>query len=230
MVTSGTYAFGQQTELQSVIDEAYERVGREASSLSANDVQSAIRSMQYLFAEFANRGVNLWEVTLFNTPLTQGQSVVTLSPENVEVLQVYRRQTSGGVNTDIVMTGISRADYASLPNKLQQGVPQQFYLERTITPQMYIWLTPQDASYTLFYYCMQMTQDPGAPTNTLFAPQRWFDAIASGTAARLAGKWAPERKADLLADYDRAFALASAEDTEDVPIRIVPDVYGRRWG
>lgn len=228
MTTSGTFTFGLQTKLQSVIDEAYERVGRQASDLSANDVQSAIRSMQYLFSEISNRGVNLWEVSLQSSALTQGQSTVTLSAENVDVLQVYRRQTSGGINTDIVMTGISRADYASIPNKLQQGVPQQYYFERTITPTLYLWLTPQDSSYTLYYYVMNMTQDPGQPTNTLFAPQRWFDAIAAGTAARLAGKWAPERKADLISDFERAFLLASTEDTENVPMRIVPNLLGRR--
>lgn len=229
MTTSGTFTFGQSTELQSVIDEAYERVGRQASDLSANDIQSAIRSMQYLFSEFANRGVNLWEVSLKSTALTQGQIVVTLSAENVDVLQVYRRQTFGGVNTDIILSPISRAEYAAIPNKQQQGVPSQYYFERTITPTLSLWLTPQDTSYTLFYYVMNMTQDPGAPTNTLFAPQRWFDAIASGTAARLAGKWAPDRKADLMADFNRAFEFAAAEDSENVPLRITPDSLGRRF-
>lgn len=229
MTTSAAFNFGVNTELQSVIDEAFERLGRQASDLSANDIQSAIRSMTYLFSEFANRGVNLWEVSLLSTALTQGQSTITLSAENVDVLQVYKRQTSGGVNTDTILSPISRAEYAALPNKLQQGVPTQFYLERTIVPTMYLYLTPQDSSFTLFYYVMNMTQDPGSPTNTLFAPQRWFDAIASGTAARLAGKWAPDRKADLIADFDRAYEFAAAEDAENVPLRIVPDNLGRRW-
>ncbi len=229
MTTSGTFSFGLNTELQSVIDEAFERLGKEASDLSANDVQSAIRSMQYLFAEFANRGVNLWEVNLQSTALTQGQSTITLSAENVDVLQVYKRQTSGGVNTDTILSSISRAEYAATPNKLQQGNPSQYYFERTIVPTLYLYQTPSDSSYTLFYYLMNMTQDPGAPTDTLYAPQRWFDAIASGTAVRLAGKWAPDRKTDLMADFERAFAFAAAEDTEDVPLRIQPDLLGRRW-
>lgn len=229
MATSGLFTFGLNTELQSVIDEAFERLGKEASELSANDVQSAIRSMSYLFAEFANRGINLWEVALQSTALTQGQSTITLSAENVDVLQVYKRQTSGGVNTDTILSPISRAEYAAIPNKLQQGNPSQYWFERTITPTLYVYQTPSDSSYTLFYYLMNMTQDPGAPTDTLFAPQRWFDAIAAGTAARLAVKWAPDRKQDLMADFDRAFEFAAAEDAENVPLRIVPDNLGRRW-
>ena len=78
MTLTGTYDFGVNTELDSVIVEAYERMGREASDLSANDVQSAIRSLSYLCAEWANKGVNLWEVTLNNSALTVGQQSLAL--------------------------------------------------------------------------------------------------------------------------------------------------------
>jgi len=142
---------------------------------------------------------------------------------------VYRRQTSGGVTTDIMLSEISRAEYAAIPNKQQTGTPQQYYFERTITPTLFIWPTPVDTSYTLYMYCMLMQDDPGSPTNTLDAPQRWFDAIASGLAARLAEKWAPDRMATLQASANRAFDFASAEDTEKVPTRIVPDMRGRRF-
>jgi len=188
MSLSGTTTFGIATEQQSVIDEAYERIGREASDLSANDIQSAIRSLSYLFSEYSNRGVNLWKVNLLSQALTTGLQSFTLNSNNVDVLQVYRRQTSGGVTTDIMLSEISRSEYAAIPNKQQTGTPQQYYFERTITPTLYIWPTPVDTSYTLYMYCMLMQDDPGAPTATLDAPQRWFDAIAGGLAARLAEK------------------------------------------
>lgn len=229
MTTSGTTTFGIQTEQQSVIDEAYERVGREASTLSANDVQSAIRSLSYLFSEYANRGVNLWKVSLQSQALTQGQQSFALNSNVVEIFNCFRRQTSGGITTDNTMTSISRADYMALPNKQQQGTPTQFWLERTITPSVFLWETPQDASYTMFMNCMLMQDDPGNPTNTLDAPQRYFDAIAGGLSARLAVKWAPEKVGLLQGQADKAFELAAAEDTENVNMRIVPDMYGRRW-
>lgn len=229
MATSGTNTFGIQTEQQSVIDEAYERIGREASTLSANDVDSAIRSLSYLFASWANLGINLWKVGLQSQALTQGQMSFALNSNVVEIFNCYRRQTSGGINTDTSMTAISRADYAAIPNKQQQGPPTQFYFERTITPTAYIWQTPQDSSYTMYFYAMTMQEDPGSPTNTLDAPQRFFDAIAGGLAARLAVKWAPEKVPMLLGMADQAFAIAAAEDTENVPMRIVPDTIGRRW-
>ena len=78
-------------------------------------------------------------------------------------------------------------------------------------------------------YMMLMQDDPGRPTDTLDAPQRWFDAMASGLASRLAIKWAPDRVEKLEQLADRAFMFASAEDTEKVPTRIVPDTLGRRF-
>tara|TARA_R110000751_G_scaffold18476_2_gene56190 strand:- start:850 stop:1539 length:690 start_codon:yes stop_codon:yes gene_type:complete len=229
MTLSGTTNFGIATDQQALIDEAWERVGREASYLSVNDVQSAIRSLSYLFSEWSNRGVNLWKVNLISQALTTGMQSFALNSNNVDMLQVYRRETNGGVDTDSTLSEISRADYAALPLKQQQGTPQQFYFERTVTPTMYIWQTPSDARWTLWMYVMLMQDDPGNPTATLDAPQRWFDAMASGMAARLSQKWAPERQPALQAQADRAFTFAAAEDTEKVPTRIVPDVLGRRF-
>jgi len=229
MTLTGTYNFGVNTELDSVIVEAYERMGREASDLSANDVQSAIRSLSYLCAEWANKGINLWEVTLNSSALTVGQQSLALNAKNVEMFQVYRRTTSGGINTDIILSPISRADYASIPNKQQQAPPTQYYFERTITPTVYFWPTPDISTYTLYYYTMNFTQDPGNPTNTLDVPQRWFDAMAAGMAARLAVKWAPEKAGLLQGLADTAYQAAAAEDREKVPTVIKPSMLYGRW-
>jgi len=229
MALTGTYNFGVNTELDSVIVEAYERVGRDASNLSANEIQSAVRSLSYLCAEWANKGVNLWEVTLNSSALTVGQTSLTLNSKNVDMFQVYRRTTSGGLNTDIMLSPISRADYASIPDKQQQAPPTQYYFERTITPTVYLWPTPDIATYTLFYYTMNFTQDPGNPTNTLDVPQRWFDAMAAGMAARLAVKWVPEKAGLLQGLADVAYQTAAAEDREKVPTVIMPSLLSGRY-
>lgn len=229
MVLSLTTTFGIDTDQQSVIDEAYERIGRQASDLSANDIQSATRSLSMLFSEWANLGVNLWKVELQSQALTQGLPNFALTSDVVEIFNCFQRQTFGGVNTDTQMTGISRADYMAIPNKQQQGTPTQFWFERIITPKIWLWQTPQDASFTMYWNAMLMQDDPGNPTNTLDAPQRFFDAMASGLAARLALKWAPERYTVLAAIAETAFYKAAAEDTENVNMRIVPDLMGRRF-
>ncbi len=231
MTLSATTQFGIATEQQTLIDEAYERIGREASELSANDVQSAIRSLSFVFSEWANRGVNLWKVSLQTQALTQGLDTFALNSNVVDVLQIYKRQTQGGVNTDTMLSPISRAEYAAIPNKQQQSAngPNQFYFDRVTTPNLFIWQVPADSTFTLGMYVMLMQDDPGSPTNTLDAPQRWFDAMASALAARLSEKWAPDRYDRLMSAAARAFDFSAAEDSENVPLRITPDVLGRRW-
>lgn len=229
MTLSGTTTFGIATEQQSVIDEAYERCGKDSATLSVNDVQSAIRSLSFLFSEWSNKGINLWKVSLQSSAMTQGQTVLALNSNVVEIFNCFQRTTSGGVNTDTQMSPISRADYMAIPNKAQQGVPTQYWFERVLTPNVYFWQTAQNTSYTFFYNSMLMQQDPGNPTATLDAPQRFFDAMAGGLAARLAVKIAPERADKLQMLADTAFSLAAAEDTENVPLRIVPNMMGRRY-
>lgn len=226
MTTSGTYTFGDSEQID-IITEAFERIGRPPSSLASQDIDSARRSINYLFSDWANQGPNLWTTELFSIPLVAGQASYALTPEQVYILQAYTRTTAGGVNTDLVIQPISRSEYAALPHKEQQGArPTQFYFERTITPTIYVWPVPQDATVTLRYYAMNIQQDAGAFTNSMDAPNRWMEAIASGLAAKLAVKFAPDRLEYLLGMADKAYGIAAAEDRERVPLRITID----RWG
>ena len=226
MTTSGTYDFVDSEQID-VITEAFERVGRAPSSLSSQDINSATRSLNYLFSDWSNDGPNLWEVDLQYIDLLPGQLEYTLDVETVNILQAYTRTTSGGINTDLMMQPISRAEYAAIPNKAQLGQrPFQYYFQRTSTPSLFIWQAPQSVGVRLFYYRMKIQQDAGSFTNSLDGPNRWMEAIASGLAAKLAVKFAPERLQYLQSLADQAYIRAKAEDRERVPLRITID----RWG
>jgi hypothetical protein len=224
MTTSGTYTFGD-TEQIDIITEAYERVGRLPSTLASNDIDSARRSINYMFSDWANNGPNLWAVDLQSITLTPGTLYYDLQPRTVSILQVYTRTTSGGINTDLMMSPISRAEYDALPNKAQEGDrPFQYYFERTITPRLYIWQVPQAAGVTLFYHRMKIQEDAGDFTNSMDAPNRWMEAIAAGLAAKLAVKFAPDRLSFLQGLADGSYERAAAEDREKVPLRITIDM------
>jgi hypothetical protein len=226
MTTSGTYTFGD-TEQIDIITEAYERVGRLPSTLASNDIDSARRSINYMFSDWANNGPNLWAVDLQSITLTPGTLYYDLQPRTVSILQVYTRTTSGGINTDLMMSPISRAEYDALPNKAQEGDrPFQYYFERTITPRLYIWQVPQAAGVTLFYHRMKIQEDAGDFTNSMDAPNRWMEAIAAGLAAKLAVKFAPDRLSFLQGLADSSYDRAAAEDREKVPLRITIDMHG----
>ena len=226
MTTSGQYDFVDSEQID-VITEAYERVGRNPASLSSQDINSATRSLNYLFSDWANDGPNLWEVDLQYIDLIPGQLEYQLDVETVSLLQVYTRTVSGGQNTDLMMQPISRAEYAALPNKAQLGDrPFQYYFQRTSTPSIFIWQAPRAAGVRLYYYRMKIQQDAGAFTNSLDGPNRWMEAIASGLAAKLAVKFAPDRLTFLQGLADQAYVRAKAEDREKVPLRITIDNWG----
>jgi hypothetical protein len=227
MTTSGTYAFGDIQQID-VITEAFERCGRNPSSLSSNDIDSARRSLNFLFSDWANRGLNLWAVDLVALPLTANTQSYALDVETVYILQAYTRTTSGGINTDLVISPISRSEYAAIPNKASTSSrPTQFYFQRTSTPSLYLWPVPEDNSVTLYYYRMKIQQDAGAFTDNLDAPNRWMEAIAAGLACKLAVKFAPDRLSFLEGYSIKAYDAAAAEDRERVPLRITIDNWGR---
>lgn len=226
MTTSGTYTFGDSEQVD-ILTEAFERIGRNPASISSNDMDSARRSLNYLFSDWANNGPNLWAVDLQYIDLVPGQLEYALDVETVNILQAYTRTTSGGVNNDVMMSPISRAEYAALPNKAQLGQrPFQYYFQRTITPSLFIWQAPQSAGVRLYYYRMKIQQDAGSFTDSMDAPNRWMEAIASGLAAKLAVKFAPDRLSFLQGLADQAYVRACAEDRERVPLRITIDNWG----
>jgi hypothetical protein len=125
--------------------------------VSAWQLDSARRSMQLTFVDWSNRPVNLWEVAQTITALTQGQASLNLNTYDLFVTEAATRTTNGGVNNDLIISPISRSEYLALPNKAQQGGrPTQYYLQRTITPVLYLWPTPQDATVSLIVNTMHL--------------------------------------------------------------------------
>jgi hypothetical protein len=222
MTSSGTYLFAD-TDQTDIITEAFERIGRNPSSITSNDLESARRSLNFMFSEWANNGPNLWKVELLTLPLLVGQQSYNLDPSIIYITQAATRTTSGGVNTDLMINPISRAEYLALPNKAQTAQrPTQYYFERTNPPTLKVWPLPQSAGTTLLYYVMRTQQDAGAFLNSLDAPGRLLEAIAAGLAAKLAVKFAPDRMQILAPLAAGAYQAAIAEDRERVPVRFMP--------
>ena len=128
MATSNSRDF--DLDVSDIIEEAYERCGLEVRT--GYDARTARRSMNLMFADWANRGVNLWTVRQATITLTNNQATETLGADVVDLLEVVLRRS----NTDFDLTRLSRGDYLSIPNKTTQGRPSQFFFNRQITPQI----------------------------------------------------------------------------------------------
>ena len=127
-VTSGTTAFN--LDLTELVEEAFERAGRELRS--GYDLRTARRSLNIMFAEWANRGINMWTIDQGTIDLVQGQSTYALPNDTVDLLEhVIRTQANQQSNqADLTITRISVSTYATLPNKLQQARPIQVWVQR----------------------------------------------------------------------------------------------------
>lgn len=223
MATSGTADFNP--DLVEVIEEAYERLGVEARS--GYDFRTARRSLALLFAEWANRGLNMWTFEAGAIPLIAGTATYNLPEDTVDLIEHYVRTGSGTSQTDIALTRISISTYATIPNKNVTGRPIQVFIERLSTPRLTVWPTPDTAtSYTLHYWRMRRIEDPGNGVNTPDMPYRFLPCLIAGLAYHLALK-VPEglaRLPVLKQQYDEAFALAAEEDRERATVRFVPRV------
>jgi hypothetical protein len=128
MSTSGTSAFN--LNLNDVVEEAFERAGGELRS--GYDLRTARRSLNLLFADWANRGINLWTVEQGSIVLTPGLSTYPLPVDTVDLLEhVIRTQANNSATqADLTITRISVSTYATIPNKIQQARPIQIYVNR----------------------------------------------------------------------------------------------------
>ena len=128
LITSGGAVYNPQ--LTEIIEEAFERAGSELRS--GYDLRTARRSLNLLFADWANRGVNMWTMDQGVITLVQGQSTYALPSDTVDLLEhVIRTQANSTSNqADLTITRISVSTYATLPNKLQQARPIQVLVNR----------------------------------------------------------------------------------------------------
>jgi hypothetical protein len=127
-ITSGTTGFN--LDLTELVEEAFERVGSEMRT--GYDLRTARRSLNLLFADWANRGVNMWTFEQGMIPLVQGLNTYALPNDTVDLLEhVIRTQANQQSNqADLTITRISVSTYATLPNKLQQARPIQVWVQR----------------------------------------------------------------------------------------------------
>lgn len=133
--TSGNASFN--LDLTELVEEAFERAGSELRT--GYDLKTARRSLNLLFADWANRGVNMWTFEQGTIPLEQGLNTYPIPVDTVDLLDhVIRTQANSLANqADLTITRISISTYATLPNKLTQARPIQVWYQRLdgqITP------------------------------------------------------------------------------------------------
>ena len=219
MATSGTTTFN--LSIDDLIEEAFERCGMRPTS--GYQLTSARRSLNLLFLDWANRGLNLWTIEQATYALTAGINEISLDASVVNVLEAIIRQNNQGINTDVYIERISREDWLNVPDKTTQARPAQFYVQRTNIPKVFFY-PAADQDYTFVYYRIRRIQDAGAYTNDADVNFRFLPCLTSGLAYYLALKFAPDRTAALKAIYEEDFLRAAMEDRDTASVQFVPDL------
>ena len=220
MATSGTKTF--ELDVADYIEEAFERCGIEVRT--GYDQRTARRSLNLLLAEWANRGLNQWTIKEEIINVGSTSASYTLAASDIDIISAVVRFTNGvGTQSqvDLTLDRVSREYYLNIPNKLTPGRPVQFFVDRQVTPVLYLWPMPNMNYYVVVNKLVRM-DDAAAGANTLQLPFRFYPCLAAGLAYYLSMKKAPERTQMLRAAYEEEFDRAAGEDRDRAGLRLTP--------
>tara|TARA_R110002050_G_scaffold265513_3_gene406645 strand:- start:692 stop:1258 length:567 start_codon:yes stop_codon:yes gene_type:complete len=182
-----------------------------------------------MLAEWANRGLNQWTIAKKTVDMVSGTSTYNIDSTNatapIDVLDVFIRETTGTETTDISMTRLSRAEYSNIVTKSSTGRPNQFLIDKQLTPTITVWPTPDSSStYTVHMNVLTRMDDADSATNTMEVPFRFYPCLTAGLAYYLSMKKAPQLTPQLKAIYDEEFNRAMDADEDRASFRISPNL------
>ena len=162
-------------------------------------------------------------------------------PRAVSARYFRIRETSGGTlnATELVfstspyalpMARQNRDDYQNLPNKGSVGRPLQYWFDRQLTPQMWVWQLPSTEFGSIEAWVRREIMDIGALTNTIEFPARWLDDIVTEVASRiclLPGIGADKDRINFLQQLAANTRMrAWIEERDNSPVFISPGIRG----
>ena len=221
MAVSGSTDF--ELDVAEYIEEAFERCGLEART--GYDLKTAKRSLNLLFADWANRGLNQWTINQRTFTVTSGDGETSLGTDVIDILSLVVRRDG----TDYSLSRISRDEYLSIPTKTTTGRPTQFFLDRQITPNLKLWPLPDNSTDVIIYDALTRMDDADTYINTVDMPFRFYPCLAAGLAYYIAMKRAPERLQILKPIYDEEINRAMDEDRDRASFRVAPDLRNYRY-
>ena len=224
MATSGSSDF--EPDVAEYIEEAFERCGLEYRT--GYDGVTARRSLNLLFADWANRGLNQWTVTNAVTTLSKSDQFLDLTATTIDVLDVVLRRTENSEVTDIQMNQISRSAYWNIPNKDTEARPSQWFLDKQITPRLYIWPAAENSTDKVIINRLVRIEDADAGVNTVNVPFRFYPCLSAGLAYYIALKRAPDRVQILKGIYEEEFARAADQDESRASLMVAPNLRSYR--
>ena len=221
MTVSGSTNF--ELDVADYIEEAFERCGLEVRT--GYDLKTAKRSMNLMFADWANRGLNQWTIEQRTITVTAGTANYTLDNDVIDILSLVVRRSG----TDYALDRVSRDEYLNIPTKSTQSRPSEFFVDRQITPVLKLWPVPDNSTDVIIYDALTRLDDADDYTNTLTVPFRFYPALAAGLAYYMSIKRAPDRMQILKGIYEEEITRAMDEDRDRASFHVAPDLRHYRY-
>jgi|KBSMisStaDraftv2_1062788.scaffolds.fasta_scaffold18574_6 hypothetical protein len=205
---------------------AFSRIQVRPTEITPTHMYNARMALNFVLSEWSNNTPNLWEVDLQVMPLSQGVETYAVPAPTVMILDLYL--SMGSPQIDRYLWPVSRTEYASYSNKLQQGVPTVYWYDRLISQNVTFYPVPDGSGpYTIKFYSVRQTQDADVSNGyNVEIPYRFYEAYVAGLAWKLAETYAPQLEDKMFARYSRAMQIALTQDTENVGMSIMPGLAG----
>jgi|TARA_R110001583_G_scaffold95482_2_gene239302 hypothetical protein len=213
-----------ELDVDEYIEEAFERCGLEVRT--GYDLKTARRSLNLMLAEWANRGLNQWTISQRTVAMVTGTGEYALGTDVIDILSVVVKRDG----TDYALSRMSRDEFFNIPDKTTQGRPNQFFLDRQVTPNLKIWPVPENSTDVLYYNALTRMDDADTYVNTMDLPFRFYPCLAAGLAYYISVKRAPQRVQLLKAMYEEEFERAMTEDRDRASFNVVPQYDYYRTG
>jgi hypothetical protein len=226
MATSGTYTYNPG--LGEITLYAYNLIGVRNTAVLQEHMEAARMASNMMLSRWSNQGVNLWAVDLQTVSIVAGTTTYSVPSDTVVILDAYMR-IDDGVNDPIdrLILPVSRSEYASYPNKEQQGFTTTYWFDRLLSPTVTLWPVPDGSAQYLKYYRVRRIQDSNLQGGEqVEIPYLWLEAFAYGLAQRLAMIWAPDKVALLKPMADEAYMIAAEQNVETAQQYISPTLSG----
>lgn len=209
-----------------------------SQSITFIGVRTNVSGNYNLLVEYSNDNLNWSTLDVdwthpysYQTGVTRWADVITpvsamtyrvreIGGATLNIQEIY----FGNTTIDLKISPVSRDTYLSFSQKYLQGRPTTYYFDKSLVPNINIWPTPTSDYLVLQYSFVRTMYDAGEFFNTTSVPARMYPALAAGLTWMLAVKYKPELADSFKAQYDEAFTLATANDSENVDMTIGYDL------
>jgi len=178
--------------------------------------------MNIMFADWSNRGIQMWEIAKQEITLTEGTSEYNLNSFDIDILDAYIERTDNGITTDLGLDRIDRNEFINIPNKTIKARSTNYWLERLKSPVIHLYPTPDNSTDKLIYYVWRTIEDANTQVNDIDIPTRFVPCLVSGLAYYLCLKKNVQKLAIMKEQYEQDLRNAIRYDEDRSPLRIVP--------